>query len=112
MILAINVSSPPASRCRQHPQSHAFFGAMRCPSSARQPSAWVLVVASETLRNIVVTPGRVLRISSFIMLVLLCPLFSVVVPGVGELIGQMAFAFLNVVDEGSKAGAALGTGGY
>src|SRR5215204_3076397 len=62
-------------------------------------------------RNIVVTPARAFGISSFIMLVLLCPLFGIIEPGVGELVRQTAFALFDLVDEGAKLGAAPTTGG-
>src|SRR5215204_6794253 len=62
-------------------------------------------------RNIVVTPARAFRISGLIMLVLLCPLSSIIEPGVGEIIRQTAFTLSDVVDEGAKLGAAPTTGG-
>jgi hypothetical protein len=50
--------------------------------------------------------------SGFIVLVLVCPLLGVVEPGMGELIRQMAFSLLEVVDEGiAEIGAAPTTGG-
>ena len=66
-----------------------------------------MLLASWTRRNIVVTPGRALRISGLILFVLVCPLFGVVEPGVGELIRQTAFSLFDVVDEGiAEVGAA------
>ena len=47
-----------------------------------------------------------------VVLVLVCPLFGVVVPGVGDPIWQTAFSLFDVVDEGSEVGAAPTTGGY
>src|SRR5918994_1015621 len=46
------------------------------------------------------------------MLVLLCTLFGVVEPGVGESVRQTAFALSDVVDEGAHVGAAPTTGGH
>ena len=43
---------------------------------------------------------------------LVCPLFGVVEPGVGEPVRQMAFSLFDVVDEAAEVGAALRTGGY
>jgi hypothetical protein len=72
-----------------------------------------MLLASWTPRNIVVTPGRAFRISGLFLLVLVCPLFGVVEPGVGELIRQMAFSLTDVADEGiAEVGAAPTTGGY
>jgi hypothetical protein len=45
-------------------------------------------------------------------LMLVCPLFGIVEPGVGEPVRQRAFSLSDVVDEGSKLGAAPTTGGY
>src|SRR5215210_7794080 len=45
------------------------------------------------------------------MLVLLCPLFGIIEPGVGELVRQTAFTLSDVVDEGAELGAAPTTGG-
>src|SRR5215208_3262619 len=45
------------------------------------------------------------------MLVLLCALFGIIEPGVGELVRQTAFALSDLVDEGAKLGAAPTTGG-
>ena len=54
-----------------------------------------------------------MRIGGLIVLVLMCLLFGVVGPGVGELIRQMAFSVFDVVDEGiAEVGAALRTVGY
>jgi hypothetical protein len=51
--------------------------------------------------------------SYFIVLVLVCSLFGVVEPGVGELIRQPACSLLEVVDEGMpEIDAAPTTGGY
>jgi hypothetical protein len=51
--------------------------------------------------------------SGLIVLVLVCLLFGIVEPGVGEPIRQMAFSLFGVVDEGgAEVGAALRTGGY
>jgi hypothetical protein len=71
-----------------------------------------VLIASWTLCNIVVTPGGALRMSGLIVLVLVCPLFGVVEPGMGEIIRQRAFSLLEVVDEGiAEVGAAPTTGG-
>src|SRR5215211_4776469 len=40
------------------------------------------------------------------MLVLLCTLSGIIEPGVGEIVGQTAFALSDVVDEGAKLDAA------
>ena len=74
-------------------------------------------LASWAPRNIVVPPGGAFRISGLIVLVVvvLCPLFGVVEPGVGELIRQTAFSLFEVVEEGNVAklgGAAPTSGGY
>src|SRR5215212_11695436 len=45
------------------------------------------------------------------MLVLLCPLFGIIEPGVGELVRQTAFTLSDLVDEGAQVGAAATTGG-
>src|SRR5215212_4404410 len=45
------------------------------------------------------------------MLVLLCTLFGVVEPGVGEIVRQTAFALSDLVDEGPDVGAAPTAGG-
>jgi hypothetical protein len=50
--------------------------------------------------------------SGLILSVLVCPLFGVVEPGVGELIRQTAFSLLDVVDEAAEVGAAPTTGAY
>src|SRR5215213_5124908 len=72
-----------------------------------------MLLASWTPRNIVVTPGRAFGISGLIQLVLVCPLFDVVEPGVGELILQSAFSFfVYVLNEGAQLGAAPTTGSY
>jgi hypothetical protein len=62
-------------------------------------------------RNIVVTPGRAFRISGLILLVLLCPLFGVVGPGVGELIRPKAFTLLEFAGEAAEVSVALATRG-
>src|SRR5215218_1000303 len=86
--------------------------------SHRLPSPSVLLRASEPTavvfglllvggrRNIVVAPGCAFRIGGLITLVLLCTLFGVVEPGVGELVRQTAFALSDLVDEGPDVGAA------
>jgi hypothetical protein len=62
-------------------------------------------------RNIVVAPARAFKISGFIMLVLLCPLFGIIESGVGELVRQTSFALSDVVDEGAQVRAAPTAGG-
>src|SRR5215213_10401814 len=62
-------------------------------------------------RNIVVTPARAFQISGLIVRVLLCTLFGVVEPGVGEIVRQTSFALSDVVDEGCKVGATPTAGG-
>src|SRR5215204_929182 len=62
-------------------------------------------------RNIVVTPGRAFRISGLVPRALPSPRLSIVEPGVGEPVRQMAFSFLNVVDEVAVEGATP-TGGF
>jgi hypothetical protein len=57
-------------------------------------------------RNIVVTPGRAFRISGLVQLALPCPRSSIVEPGMGNPVRQMAFSFLDVVDEVAEMGAA------
>ena len=80
--------------------------------TASEPTAVVfglLLVGGR--RNIVVAPGRAfIKISGLIALVLLCTLFGVVEPGVGELVRQTAFALSDLVDEGAQLGAAPTTG--
>src|SRR5687767_5641332 len=45
------------------------------------------------------------------MLVLLCPLFGIIEPGVGELVWQTAFTLSDVADEGAEVGPAPTAGG-
>src|SRR5918995_543945 len=79
-----------------------------CSHESSSPSASLLVGGR---RNIVVTPGRAFKISGLIMLVLLCALPGIIEPGVGEIVGQTAFALSDVVDEGAQVGTAPTTGG-
>ena len=62
-------------------------------------------------RNIVVAPGRALRVSGLVLQPLVSPRLGIVEPGVGEFVRQTAFSLLDVVDEATKVGAAATTGG-
>ena len=57
-------------------------------------------------RNIVVTPGRAFRISGLVQHALPCPSSSIVEPGMGKPVRQIAFSFLDAVDEVAEMGAA------
>jgi hypothetical protein len=69
-------------------------------------------LASWPPRDVVVTPGRASRVSGLILLALLCPLFGVVEPGVGELLRQIPFSLSEALNEGAELGAAPRTGIY
>jgi hypothetical protein len=60
--------------------------------------------------NIVVAPGGAFRISGLVQHALPCPRSSIVEPGMGKPVRQMAFSFLDVVDEVAEMGAAPADG--
>src|SRR5215211_6070095 len=92
--------------------------------SHRLPSPSVFLRASEPTavvfglllvggrRNIVVTPGRAFRIGGIITLMLLCTLFCVVEPGVGELLRKTSFSLLDASGEDVVNNTATLAGGY
>src|SRR5215210_4644020 len=83
---------------------------MVCSARMREFFSFGLLLVAGR-RNIVVTPAQAFEMSGLIVRVLLCTLFGVVEPGVGELVRQTAFALSDLVDEGAKVGATPTTGG-
>src|SRR5215211_6675538 len=74
-----------------------------------------LFIISQARRNVVVAPGRILRINGLVLSMLLLLLLGVVMPRVDAFVQQPSFLLLDVVDDGSKVCATLtgahGTGG-
>ncbi len=61
-------------------------------------------------RNVVVAPGRILSISSLVLVVLFLLFLGVVMPGVDAFVRQTTFVLLDLADEAAMVAAAASSG--
>ena len=71
-------------------------------SSGLLPSLFSI---SQARCNVVVAPGRILSISSLVLMVLFLLFLGVVVPGVDAFVRQTTFVLLDLADEGAGVAA-------